>query len=152
MKTIEEIRAGQKGPFLAVDVIVVVDSGVVLVKRRYPPLGWALPGGFVEYGETVEEAARRETLEETSLEPTQLRQFHVYSDPRRDPRGHVVSVVFTARAKGTPRASHESHEVRVFPLDDLPTDLAFDHRKILDDFRARARRRRMGAPMGRVAE
>lgn len=152
MKTIEELRAGQKGPFLAVDVILVVDDGVVLVKRRYPPLGWALPGGFVEYGESVEEAARRETLEETSLEPKELRQFHVYSDPRRDPRGHVVSVVFTARATGAPRPSPESQEVRVFPLDSLPSDLAFDHRKILEDFRARAVRKRMKASVRQVAE
>jgi 8-oxo-dGTP diphosphatase len=92
------------GPKLAVDCIILIDGRVLLIHRRNPPHGWALPGGFVEYGESVEEAVRREMKEETGLDLQNLRQFRVYSDPTRDQRGHVVSVVFTARGAGRPEA------------------------------------------------
>jgi 8-oxo-dGTP diphosphatase len=120
-----------------VDVIIELDQrGVVLIRRRNPPYGWALPGGFVDYGETLEEAAVREAREETSLQVRLVRQFHAYSAPDRDPRGHTVSVVFIASASGEPRAADDAREVGVFPLQQLPQPLAFDHAQILDDYRS----------------
>jgi ADP-ribose pyrophosphatase YjhB (NUDIX family) len=107
---------------------------VLLVKRKHPPEGWAIPGGFVDYGETVEEAAVREALEETSLRIRLVRQFHVYSDPKRDPRSHTVSVVFIASASGNPVANDDAAEARVFTRDALPSPMAFDHLQILSDY------------------
>ncbi|MGD2079500.1 MAG: NUDIX hydrolase [Nitrospirota bacterium] len=123
-----------KSPRLTVDVIIETEGGIVLVERKYPPHGWALPGGFVDYGETLEEAAAREAREETGLDVEGLRQFHTYSDPRRDPRGHTVSTVFAARATGTPRGGDDAKEARAFPRDALPGGMAFDHGKILEDY------------------
>jgi len=122
-------------PRLTVDVIIELSGGVVLVERGHAPRGWALPGGFVETGETLEAAAAREALEETALEVELIRQFHAYSDPSRDPRGHTVSVVFLGRASGTPKGGDDARQARVFPLDALP-ELAFDHARILADYRA----------------
>lgn len=124
-----------RNPALTVDVIIDYGGAVVLVHRKNPPAGWALPGGFVDYGETVEHAAIREAREETNLELVDLRQFAVYSDPRRDERMHIVSVVFTARGLGDLRAGDDAASVRAFSLDDLPA-LAFDHERILGDYRA----------------
>jgi len=124
----------KRQPRLTVDVIIMVDDGIVLIERRYPPHGWAIPGGFVEYGETVEEAARREAKEETSLELEDLRQFHTYSDPMRDPRFHAISTVYIARAQGIPEARDDAQEVGIFDQRNLPEDMAFDHRKILEDY------------------
>jgi len=125
-----------KNPFLTVDCIIENDSGeVLLIRRRNPPHGWALPGGFVEYGESLEEAMVRETKEETGLEVWKYSQFRAYSDPERDPRFHTVSVVFTGKARGTPRAGDDAGDCRFFPLDNLPSDIAFDHARILDDYR-----------------
>ena len=122
-------------PLLAVDAIVDLPGrGVVLIERRNPPYGWALPGGFVDVGESVEDAVVREVLEETALRLRDARQFHVYSDPARDPRGHTVSVVFAGTASGEPRSGDDAKAVRVFAWDDLP-ELAFDHARILDDYR-----------------
>lgn len=121
-------------PRLTVDIIIRVTDGIILIKRKNPPPGWAIPGGFVDYGETLEEAALRETKEETSLDLENLHQFHAYSDPSRDPRGHTVSVVFTADGTGTPRAASDAEEIGVFTQDSLPEDIAFDHRKILEDY------------------
>ena len=106
----------------------------MLIQRRYPPLGWALPGGFVEYGESLEQAARREAKEETGLDLEGLEQFRAYSDPDRDPRRHTVTVVFSAMGIGEARAADDAQSVRVFPLDALPEDVAFDHRRILQDY------------------
>ena len=125
------------GPRLTVDVIIRMDDDarrIVLVRRRFPPPGWAIPGGFVDAGETVEAAAAREALEETGLVVEDLRQFHVYSDPSRDVRGHTVSTVFTARAAGEPCGGDDAVEARVFAADALPDDIAFDHGAILEDY------------------
>jgi len=125
-----------RGPKLAVDCISLVDGKVLLIHRRNEPVGWALPGGFVEYGETVEDAVRREMKEETGLELDQLRQFHVYSEPGRDKRGHTVSVVFVAQGVGRPEAGDDAERYRLVDLDDVPeTELVFDHAQILRDFR-----------------
>lgn len=123
-------------PKLAVDCIILVDGRVLLIHRRNPPHGWALPGGFVEYGETVEDAVRREMKEETGLDLQDLRQFRVYSDPGRDPRGHTVSVVFAARGVGRPEAGDDADRYRLMDLNDIPeAELVFDHAQILRDFR-----------------
>jgi 8-oxo-dGTP diphosphatase len=127
----------RRNPLLTVDMIIEMDDrpgSIVLVYRRNEPLGWALPGGFVDYGETVEAAAAREALEETGLKLRDLRQFHVYSDPSRDPRGHMVSVVFTARAGGTPKGGDDARQAGVFTRDDLPGDIVFDHRAIVEAY------------------
>lgn len=122
-------------PVPTVDIIIELASGdIVLIKRKNPPPGWALPGGFVDYGESLEEAARREAREETSLEVDLVRQFHSYSRPDRDPRGHTISTVFIARAAGRPRAADDAAALGVFSREDLPSPLAFDHAEILDDY------------------
>jgi 8-oxo-dGTP diphosphatase len=128
-------------PLLTVDVIIEVEeaegdgiSGIVLIERRNPPHGWALPGGFVDVGESVEQAAVREAAEETGLEVALVRQFHVYSDPSRDERGHTVSVVFVGRARGTPKAASDAAAAGVFSVDTLPDEIAFDHAEILADY------------------
>ena len=123
------------GPRLTVDVIIrTADGGVVLVRRKHPPLGWALPGGFVEYGETLEEAAMREAEEETGLSVALRRQFHAYSSPARDPRGHTVTVVFEADAEGDPTGGSDAVEARAFAQSELPDALVFDHSQILADY------------------
>ena len=132
------------GPKLAVDCIILVEGRVLLIHRRNPPLGWALPGGFVEYGETVEDAVRREMKEETGLELAELRQFRVYSDPARDPRGHVVSVVFAARGLGKPEAGDDADRYRLVDLHDISgSDLVFDHAQILRDFQEESRKQQV---------
>ena len=108
---------------------------IVLINRKNPPFGWAIPGGFVDYGETLEDAALREAFEETSLRVVLLRQFHTYSDPLRDPRKHTISTVFIARAEGEPVAADDAAEARIFHIDNLPPDIAFDHAEILRDYK-----------------
>lgn len=124
-----------RNPVPTVDVILRDDEGrVLLIRRRNPPPGWALPGGFVDYGETLEAAAVREAREETSLEVELVRQFHTYSDPRRDPRLHTVSVVFLARVVGgTLQAADDAADAAFFAPDGLPEQMAFDHRSIIED-------------------
>jgi len=106
----------------------------VLIKRRNPPYGWALPGGFVDEGETVEDAARREILEETNLNARLETLLYVYSDPRRDSRQHTLSIVFIGEASGEPLAGDDAAEAAYFALDDLPTPIAFDHGQIIRDY------------------
>ncbi len=121
-------------PKPVVDVIIEMEAGIVLIKRKNPPPGWAIPGGFVDYGESVEEAAIREAKEETGLDVSNLRQFHVYSDPARDRRVHTISTVFIAAGHGHPEAADDAAEIGIFDRDWLPVDLAFDHPKILADY------------------
>lgn len=121
-------------PVPTVDVIIEYNQGILLIKRKNPPEGWALPGGFVDYGESLESAAVREAKEETGLAIELLRQFHAYSDPGRDPRHHTITVVFLARAKGSPVAGDDAKDIGIFREDTLPEIIAFDHRKILDDY------------------
>jgi len=128
-----------KNPSPTVDIIIEMDTkngrkGIVLIKRKNFPFGWALPGGFVDYGESLEQAAVREAKEETSLDIQLECQMHTYSDPKRDPRKHTISTVFIARAEGNPVAQDDAQEIQVFPLDDLKIQLAFDHDKILADY------------------
>ena len=128
-------------PLLAVDGIINVQDkngkfiGIVLIERKYPPIGLALPGGFVEIGETVEKAVIREMKEETGLDVIIMRQFHVYSNPERDPRRHVVSVVFECVARGEPKGSDDAKVARVYSYDEIPfEELVFDHSQILKDY------------------
>jgi 8-oxo-dGTP diphosphatase len=130
-----------------VDVIAEMPGGgVVLVRRKYPPPGWALPGGFVEAGESAAAAARRELQEETGLDVELIELFHVYADPARDPRGPTLSVVFIGRAAGAPAGSDDASEARVFAVDALPAPLAFDHGLILADYRRYRREGRRPPP------
>lgn len=126
--------AAPRNPFLTVDSIIEYRGGIILVKRRNPPYGWAIPGGFVDYGESLEEAAAREAKEETGLTVELVRQFHAYSEPDRDPRSHTVSVVFIARGKGELQAADDAVDAGVFTKDNLPGEIAFDHRAILEDY------------------
>jgi len=129
-KTVETYR----NPLPTVDIIMETEGGVILVKRKNPPAGRALPGGFVDYGESLEAAAVREAREETSLEVELVRQFGAYSDPARDPRHHTITVVFIGRAGGKPLAGDDASQIGVFTRNDLPEDLAFDHGQILKDY------------------
>jgi ADP-ribose pyrophosphatase YjhB (NUDIX family) len=127
-------KTANKRISLAVDAIINYRGKIVLIKRKNYPSGWALPGGFVEYGETVEEAVMREAKEETGLTLSHLKQFRVYSDPKRDPRFHCVSVVFTAKGRGRIRAQSDAKEIALFTQKTLPKEMAFDHRAILSDY------------------
>ena len=123
-----------RNPLPTADVIVEVGDRIVLVRRKHPPAGWAIPGGFVEVGETVEAAAVREALEETGLPVTLTALLGVYSDPARDPRHHTVSAVYVGRAEGTPAGGDDAAEARLFSEGDLPSPLAFDHAAVLADY------------------
>jgi len=124
-----------KNPIPTVDIIIQIESeGIVLIKRKNPPYGWALPGGFVDYGESLEEAAVREAKEETDLDVKLIEQFHTYSDPKRDPRHHSISTVYIARAKGTPQAKDDAAEIGIFNELNMPDEIAFDHHSILKDY------------------
>jgi len=128
-----------RNPTPTVDIIVEMSDRphrpIVLIERLNPPYGWAIPGGFVDYGESVEAAARREAAEEIGLQVTLIEQFHVYSDPARDPRQHTLSVVFIATATGTPEAKDDAKSLELFELWQLPSSLCFDHDRILHDYR-----------------
>ncbi len=126
--------SSHKNPAPTVDIIIRYMNGIVLVERKNPPPGWALPGGFVDYGETLEHAAVREALEETGLGVRLVRQFHTYSDPARDSRQHTISTVFEAEAEGKAEAGDDAAKVGVFAAGALPENMAFDHRRILEDY------------------
>jgi len=126
--------AQYRNPFPTVDIIIEIQGGIVLIERKNPPYGWALPGGFVDYGESLEHAAQREAREETSLEITNLRLVGCYSDPQRDARMHTISTVFAAQGSGIPTAADYAANVAIFALDRLPQQLCFDHAAILADY------------------
>jgi 8-oxo-dGTP diphosphatase len=125
-------------PLLAADAIIeLVDRPgrpIILIERLNPPLGWAIPGGFVDVGERIEDAAMREAAEETGLEVHLLALLGLYSDPARDPRGHTVTAVYVAEARGEPRALDDARSVRIVQPDALPDQLAFDHAQVLADY------------------
>jgi O-acetyl-ADP-ribose deacetylase (regulator of RNase III)/ADP-ribose pyrophosphatase YjhB (NUDIX family) len=149
----------QFGPYVAVDVIIECPAGllggdehcssleadasmgcggqggIILIERSSPPYGWALPGGFVDYGESLEEAAIREAREETNMELIDLRQFHAYSHPGRDPRFHTISTVFIAEGQGEPRAGDDAGDLRIVRYEDLlELEYAFDHGEIIEEY------------------
>lgn len=126
-------------PFPTVDIIIEIKredkkEGIVLIKRKNPPHGWALPGGFVDYGESLEQAAVREAKEETSLDIQLKTQLHTYSEPKRDPRQHTISTVYVATARGKPKAQDDAQEIGIFTKEEINFPLAFDHQKILTDY------------------
>lgn len=123
-----------RNPIPTVDIIIKIDNSIVLIERKNPPFGWALPGGFIEYGESLEEAAKREAKEETGLEVKNLRQFYTFSEPERDPRYHTISTVFIAQGIGKPKAHTDAKNLKLFKLNELPEKMAFDHKKILTEY------------------
>ncbi len=131
-----------RNPFPTIDIIIEYEDergkqGIVLILRKNSPIAWALPGGFVDYRESLEDAALREAKEETRLEAFDLRQFHTYSAPNRDPRHHTITTVFTARARGPYKASDDAKAVDIFAPERLPENMAFDHAEILKDYLAK---------------
>ncbi|WP_150048030.1 MULTISPECIES: NUDIX domain-containing protein [Methylomonas] len=127
-------------PLLAADILIeLVDHPqrpFVLIERGFPPYGWAVPGGFVDVGETVERAAIREAKEETGLDVTLIALLGIYSNPERDPRNHSVTAVYVAQAHGTPVAGDDAKNFGLFSFDNLPEQLAFDHAMVLADYQA----------------
>jgi ADP-ribose pyrophosphatase YjhB (NUDIX family) len=123
-----------RNPVPTVDIIIEMKGGIVLIERRNAPFGWAIPGGFVDYGETLEDAARREAEEETSLNVDLKHLLYSYSNPARDPRRHTISTVFVATAKGIPQAADDAKNLGIFKLNKLPGEMAFDHAAILADY------------------
>ena len=123
-------------PLIAVDGIIIKSGNILLIKRATEPFkdSWALPGGFVELGETLEEAVSRETKEETGLIAEPLKIVGAYSDPARDPRGHTISIAYLMKVSGgKPKPTEEAKEIKFFALSNLPENLAFDHKKIIED-------------------
>jgi 8-oxo-dGTP diphosphatase len=127
-----------RNPAPTVDIIIeLIDRPhrpIVLIERLNEPYGWAIPGGFVDYGESVETAAKREALEETGLAIALIEQFHVYSAPNRDPRQHTISIVFLATASGDPQSGDDAKGIDIFDLWQIPKNLCFDHDRILHDY------------------
>jgi len=123
-------------PYATVDIIIrLPDSRIVLIERKNPPLGWAIPGGFIDRGESAEQAAIREAKEETGLDVSLVRQFHTYSVPGRDPRLHTISLVFEAEATGRPQGADDAKRAAAFSEEEaLKLALVFDHRQILTEF------------------
>ena len=140
-----------RNPFPTVDIIIEAKEpggreGIVLIKRKNPPYGWALPGGFVDYGESLEEAAAREAQEETSLRVALQFQLHTYSAPDRDPRRHTISTVYVAKARGIPIARDDAEDIAIFTEKEINFPLAFDHQRILKDY---FRRKKHGKASGK---
>jgi 8-oxo-dGTP diphosphatase len=125
----------RRSPLPTVDIIIeVVGGGIVLIERKNPPHGWALPGGFVDYGESLEAAAVREAAEETSLKVQLIEQFYTYSDPSRDSRHHTISTVYIATARGVPKGADDAKTAKIFAAGQLPHPIVFDHPRILNDY------------------
>ncbi|MFH2137962.1 MAG: NUDIX hydrolase [Candidatus Omnitrophota bacterium] len=124
----------KNNPVPTVDIIIEYENGIVLIERKNPPYGWAIPGGFVDYNESLEKAAAREAEEETSLKVSELKQMHTYSAPGRDPRQHTIATVFMAKGQGTLCAADDAANAQVFTEDSLPENFAFDHKEIINDY------------------
>jgi len=123
-----------RNPLPTVDIIIEIGDAIILIERKNSPFGWALPGGFVDYGETLQDAAVREAMEETSLKVVDLQLLGCYSEPERDSRMHTISTVFVGRGVGNPHASDDAINLARFKMDSLPECLCFDHAKILADY------------------
>ena len=128
-----------KNPSPTADIIIEVkkddgSEGIILIQRKFSPPGWAIPGGFVDYGESLEEAAVREAKEETDLNVTLKHQLHTYSDPDRDPRKHTITTVFVAEGQGQPKAKDDAKDIGIFTREEIDFPLAFDHAMILSDY------------------
>lgn len=128
-----------KYPFPVVDAVISYYEnekflGIVLVERKFPPFGWAFPGGFVEHNETLEKAVAREAFEETGLRITELEQFHTYSEPKSDPRIHCISTVFLCKANGTINGGSDAKQARLFAVNQIP-ELCFDHKKVFEELK-----------------
>jgi ADP-ribose pyrophosphatase YjhB (NUDIX family) len=123
-----------RNPAPVVDILISYEGGIVLIERKFEPFGWAIPGGFVDYGETVEQAAIREALEETSLDVRLTGLIGVYSDPSRDPRQHTISTLFAAEGRGRLWAADDAKRAGVYTIPDLPSPLVFDHGKMISDY------------------
>ncbi len=123
-----------RNPLPTVDVIVSYRNGIVLIKRKNPPFGWAIPGGFIDYGESATTAGIREIREETGLVVDNLELFDVKSDPSRDPRFHTITTIYSAVGTGILTAGDDASEAAVFDLSDLPDKIAFDHRDVLKKY------------------
>lgn len=127
---------------IAADLFILKDDGFVIIKRKYPPYGWCLPGGRLEEGETLEGCAVREAKEETGLDVKLICQVHTYSDPKRDPRGHAISTLFLARGEGELNAGDDATDCRILKLDET-LELVFDHNRLIDDAKEAARQRKI---------
>jgi len=123
-----------RNPLVTVDIIIEINNAIVLIERKNPPHGWALPGGFADYGESLEDSAIREAKEETSLDIQLIEQFHTYSAPDRDPRHHTVTTVYIASADGVPKAEDDAENTALFREESLPSQIAFDHGKIINHY------------------
>ncbi len=123
-----------KNPIPTVDIIIEYNQKIVLINRKNIPYGWAIPGGFVDYGESVEETAVREAKEETGLEVELTYLLGIYSDPTRDPRMHTISTVFVGRGKGDLQAADDAQDAGLFDRDSLPSPIVFDHEKVIKDY------------------
>lgn len=127
-----------KNPAPTVDIIIEMidrpNRPIILIERKFEPLGWAIPGGFMDYGECAETGARREAKEETNLDVTLIEQFYVYSNPNRDLRKHTISIVYIATARGNPQAQDDALNLSIFDLWEIPENLCFDHDQILQDY------------------
>ncbi len=123
-----------RNPLPTVDIIIECQGGIVLIERKNQPFGWAIPGGFVDYGESLEMAAVREALEETTLDVHLKEQMQTFSDSSRDPRHHIVSAVFIVTSGGVPIARDDAKTTGIFTTDTLPTPIVFDHSRILADY------------------
>ena len=125
----------QRNPYPAADILIELPGGgIVLIERKNVPHGWAIPGGYIDAGESAEDAAVREAKEETCLDVRLVEQFQTYSDPKRDPRHHTMATVFIARAEGEPQGADDAARAIVVHEGSLPSPLAFDHARILADY------------------
>jgi len=129
------MKQKHRNPLVTVDIIIEInENNIILIERANPPYGWALPGGFVDYGEPLETSAVREAKEETSLDITLLEQFHAYSDPDRDPRHHTITTVFIAKGIGIPKSADDAKNIGIFTKGRLPKPIVFNHEKIVRDY------------------